>query len=517
MGRRPYRQIAEEDPGASGIWNLSQAADKTHHSRFVSTFLFPILHLTSCIALTSCMIGILDGYYAVSATSPRCIDGRGFKLRVSDITTLIAFALSVIKILVGAWTGMVMWNCVFILLESQRLNQPRIRRVLSLYLPPLPKGRVAYLVGLLLLLVVPQQLISPLLSGAVDWSAAFEGNTTVAHVKCGDLTATSSLLWYWYANSANDRRCSVRRVAAFASQAWDGTSPDRRHCRHNINSDSIPLNSRLLNATVPCIQIHSITFPDIPPSEIVFKITKDSINVHDDSLSRVDDAPLQYFHSGNAVLFDPDNRGQAKFVSDYPPDFIHTGPMVAVVYIRGPRIDRWNDECSNLEGNIFGLMGSNNIFTPITSGNYFRCYSYAVVNFTAGVATSPTSAFISGRVVEADLLDMDMELRPGPWVQEAIYLMSDVMSMLSVMNVTSLNTWGDPKGYIDKLIRYSYQATWDMLFHSFDPKIIDLDVNVFEPRLRASVSRARVSLWLAISFILTLSVVLLVLFWREDV
>jgi hypothetical protein len=44
------------------------------------------------------------GYLAALPSQPRYVDGH-LKLRVSDITTLISVALTLIKLLVGAWTG----------------------------------------------------------------------------------------------------------------------------------------------------------------------------------------------------------------------------------------------------------------------------------------------------------------------------------------------------------------------------------------------------------------------------
>lgn len=133
------------------------------------------------------------------------------------------------------------------------------------------------------------------------------------------------------------------------------------------------------------------------------------------------------------------------------------------------------------------------------------------VDLTVWVAQSPKSTYVSDRVVEADLPSDQLELKGGPWVKEAMYLMPDVMSTVAIMNSTKLYTWNDIEGYLDKLIRYSYQGTWDMLYRSYEPDTRTLDVHYYESRVRASVSKARVFAWLALSVLLTLSAVILVI------
>ena len=152
------------------------------------------------------------------------------------------------------------------------------------------------------------------------------------------------------------------------------------------------------------------------------------------------------------------------------------------------------NNCTNIPANIFGMQPTNptTLYINDTGGSYEDCYSYATVNFTAGVVRSPTSTYISSRVIEADQVDEDMVIEPGPWVQEATYLMSDTMSMLSAMNTTTLETYNNRSGYIVKLVRYSYQASWDALYRDFDNRTQLLDVKPQEPRIRATVSKGRV-------------------------
>ncbi|PHH89929.1 hypothetical protein CDD83_4936 [Cordyceps sp. RAO-2017] len=81
------------------------------------------------------------------------------------------------------------------------------------------------------------------------------------------------------------------------------------------------------------------------------------------------------------------------------------------------------------------------------------------------------------------------------------------MSLVWRMNTAALVAWHDREGYLERLIRHSYQANWDMLSRSVDTAVTDLDGQLYELRLRASVSKESAFAWLAISMLLTVSAV----------
>jgi hypothetical protein len=507
-------------PEVNPILALDSEGDLNERStiRYSIKFLWaPVLHFVCCILLVLCMVYFLQGYRAVLPPSPRMISGH-LKLRVSDVTTIVSTALTLIKIIVSAWTGIIIWNCVFILLEKLGLSLDEIQRILTFSIPPFQKSGSVLLVGMLLILVIPQQLISPLLSGALDWGYGFEFGAKPTLVQAGDSSA-SPLAWYWYYYSTRNRQASVRRAAAYASIAWDNSTTDRNHCRHIMNDVGIPINSSAVDVVIPCIQIHSITFPSSPPSTGVYNLIHNSImNTGNDTLSRVEDAPFSYDNDGNAVLFDINDRPslfgefppQGYFEMDVPSRYIQSGLMTVAIIINGT-VPLNGKNCTDLKENVFGLTNYNNIFSPVQNGNYYHCFTYAVVNLTAGITISPTSTYISSRVIEADISDSQMEFLPGPWVHEAMYLMPDVMSTFTMMNSTPLATWDSLESYIAKLIRYSYQGTWDMLSRSFEPNTSQVTVELFEQRQVAQVSHKRVYAWLAIGLLLQISCVVLIL------
>lgn len=500
-------------------------AGRTHLSHGLKLITVPLLHLACCTVVSLTIVYVLDGYLAVPTESPRHVDGGKFKLKVSDVTTLVSTGLTIVRLLVGAWLGTIMWNCAFILLEKRPrgMTLRQLSRMMTWTVPPIPRSSAEGLVLLLLFLVIPQQFIAPLITGAVNWSPSFEFSQTLRSMQAGSPEANPTG-WFWYYFGASDRQASVRRAAAMATMAWDGSATDRAHSRHVMNGAqdvSIPINSTLYNVIVPCIRIHSITFPTSPPPEKVLQIVKDSVSNKEEFptlLSRVDEAPLWYGVNGNAVLFDPDDRpgyndelphkDDSSFTMEHPADYKRSGIMYAVILAGIPGSDGspWVD-CDKFKVSIFGQTPS--VFNTTYGGNYQWCHTYAIVNLTAGVALSPTSTYVSDRVVEADLPSAELDLKGGPWVKEAMYLMPDVMSNVAIMNSTTLYTWDDIEGYLDKLIRYSYQGAWDMLYRSYEVDTRTLDVRYYESRVLASVSKVRVFAWLALSMLLTLSAVAL--------
>ena len=91
-------------------------------------------------------------------------------------------------------------------------------------------------------------------------------------------------LWYWYGAQGHQQDVYTEQMhaAGFASLVWGGTSPDRRHCRHLMNDNTVSVNSTVFDATIPCIQIYSITWPKDPPSQLIRDLT-----LHSENISRV--------------------------------------------------------------------------------------------------------------------------------------------------------------------------------------------------------------------------------------
>jgi hypothetical protein len=132
-----------------------------------------------------------------------------------------------------------------------------------------------------------------------------------------------------------------------------------------------------------------------------------------------------------------------------------------------------------------------------------NCILIGNVNITAGVTNSTTATYITSRVIEDQTPISRVVFDPSPWVQEVLWLMPDLMTMVAVVNSTLLPTYDNIDGYVEVLIRQSYLAAWNMFHAWFDTDGPLVKVATQEARIRASVSFARVFSWLGISLLST--------------
>jgi len=333
--------------------------------------------------------------------------------------------------------------------------------------------------------------------------------------------------WYNYPfiPSGWDRRPYLRTAAGYASLSWgdpstltpNGTSTTGNGCRHVISShDSVDANSTLLNAVIPCVKIHSIEWhkatDDVSKSEWVY--VADSAD-----LSIVDDPPSSYYSDGVTVIFDTAirwNKSQDWYTKPEPTVF----SKEQIVGMMARRVAKQTPPCSALDPTIFGSVDK--------SGRYLlewgdatnkNCYFIGKVNFTAGVTVSAESKYLSKRVVEDQTPLDEVVFTENSWVQVAIWLLPDLMTMISVMNSTRLPTYENIDGYVELLMRQAYLAAWDMYHDSFDQ---DQKGTTFAAipsvsRQVADVSSPRVFAWLALCLLMTISgALLLVLVLGED-
>lgn len=472
-----------------------------------------ILHMVACIALSIAMIYGLHDYKALDGTStPRSSNGR-FTFRSSDITSLVSAAIILLNILVTVWCSTSLAQCAFAELESSGMTIAQFSRMMTW--PNIPRMKVRGISGLVMIILLanfPQMYIAPVLEGSVNWSAAFEevGEKVVAS---GNPAANFNL-WGWYGGKLQDRQAAVRRAAGMANLAWSTTNGStssgdaRKRCRHVVNDDQLPLNSGLANVHMPCIVVHSITWPTGSVPEMVEAVADVS-----KLLSVSDSSTFSYVnYPGNAVLFDQTNTTlKSPYSADmgdddllrptsvYPVSFKFSGVMTAIVLVA----KEYHDAPYFVDG--FGYPKPNNSFRTGTSNSQLH-FTYLEINFTVGVTTAPSSTYISSQVVENNEDTKAEDIVAGPWVNEALYLLPDVMSMVAIMNTSSLDTWGNLFNYTENLIRYSYQGSWDMLQRNFDPNTTTLVARIAEPRLQAAVSFPRVYGWLFVNLLLTLSV-----------
>lgn len=482
----------------------------------------------------------LNGYMALAYDwQSRHQPGNHYVLRVSDITTLLSAATTVIGFFGKMWIGIITWRYIFILLQNDGMKIHHISQMIG-GLPPWKwPQRIEWPVFIILLCIFPQQYVDPLFSGSVNWNFANQFGPPF-HMDSGSPTASSSL-WYWYLQQASDRLRVSRQAEGLASISWtandgqtavDGTDGifGGVSCRH-VMSGVAAVNSTVQSAVIPCIEIHNITWPN----EKVPDDIQGFAGGNNHELSIVGGIPFSdYEHSGAAVMFsrkepqwntastvslDHDNA-----MATFPEATRYSGNMTVIVLLLRQDANGCRPVAGSSLGNhnVFGNTGDinqqlgDNPF-PSWANTQEDCFVYGTVYFTAGIVRPRSSTFVSSQVVEFyPNLDYDAEentlsssiqnitaiIEPSIWTREALWLMPDVMSSLAVMNSSLLPTWENLNNYTATLIRQSYFASWDVLHLAFEQNDTGT-LNVFpaENRLQASVSFARLFAWLGITFL----------------
>ncbi|KAI5786999.1 hypothetical protein DFH27DRAFT_225242 [Peziza echinospora] len=294
-------------------------------------------HFTISIALSVCMILLLDGYMALDGAVNIRMSISTYRLRASDISTIISVVLVLVKLTVGSWAAVSLWRCVYILMEQQDgLKLSEIGSIMSWPHQHWPKagrlkGSTGWSVTITLMLIFPQAYIAPIITGAVDWQQAvqldFKNLQTISFSQ-RPTGSSYALKHQWFSESfdMNDtwvvevlngldwasyqipsdverRRLAVYRLATgLAAAMWktsdfqgNGGSFDR--CRHWVASDSgVAPGSVLLDAELPAIEITRIGWQS-ERQKLIFK--------HEYWADRVNRTMLTI---GQAVLFDVEQK-----------------------------------------------------------------------------------------------------------------------------------------------------------------------------------------------------------------
>ena len=508
------------------------------------------LHFGIYISLASVMLIKLQGYKARDDTSPSAFRSFGRqKLRASDIISLISLATKLADVIAGFWSGMLAIRFAHVVWKKARDARPYdggkmdkiIRWTTQYYFPPTTAigdaifSPQAVVIRLSLLLFGISFISAPLIEGALDWSSSSQlGEPGTARVMTGNPTA-QFILWSSPSTGKKLDRQEITEAAYLAGMTWERqttsniTELERRPCRHVTNDTPFPIGSEIHNVTVPYIIVHDISWPkaEMPP---YVKTILDHSNTT--SVSSYDPFTAGGDHPGIAVLFDPGNAtltlpvkfADSSWYDSYPASFRWSGTMAAIVLLSRYHqaapviIDPFGYQALNKSMNNYENRGTEIIVTPGEAGvRPVRTYTYLTVNFTAGVRLSSRGTYVKSNVIENDGGDPDgRDIRPGPWVQEALYMMSDVMSTIAILNTSEMATWENLFNYTEALIRYSYLSSWDVLQRRFDPNSTELTVTLREPRLQANINVLRVLAWLFLNVGFTCTALSLPFIWKDE-
>ncbi|KAF8252044.1 hypothetical protein K440DRAFT_658311 [Wilcoxina mikolae CBS 423.85] len=499
--------------GYLSLWSSVTRPKETPLSQFLFAYYLLALHGIASFGMVLLVVYFVDGL--VVNYDGQSLGYRNGSLRASDVTTTISAAVVVVRLITTAWTTTVAWRCAFILLEIDGVTLLQFHRVVSwriLWPGWMGWTRNTLLVGVVLLFLAPSTFVAPVLTGAIGWREVSRPiGTEQVPYHWPDATTDS---WFWYIYSPGD----VRRASMFATgNAAFSRNIGPSECRHVMTYAGVmPVNSTLVGATLPCLDIHSITWDE--KSQFLDNITTQLRAEHKwkSNMSLGGEAPFTTYHTGNAALFASDlllGRPNYNATLDWnnmsaplPRSTIYSGvKKIALLLRRAP-----TNGCSPVGGSMFGNSTSlnrlENIVYADSSFNHVKenCFLIGTVNLTAGVIRNQSATYIMPRVISAER-QSNTQLQPDPWVEEALYLLPDVMPKVSGMNVSLLATWDNIDGYVADLIRLSYMATWDSLNRRFNYDPLFLTAHRNGPGLQAVVSIRRVIAWLLAQFLLTIS------------
>lgn len=481
-------------------------------------------HVASSIALAVAIAFAVNGYNAIDTSTPRYSNGK-LLLRVSDVTTLVSMGLVINRFFTASWTAVAIWRCIFILKQNpdQSLNTPQLLFLQKYRLPPwarypflVPRGSRSWIVFWILLCILPQQFTAPLISGAVDWnSVSVPGD---GQISVNSTNPISSAVYYEQYPSEADTSYAVRqqvlgKAQGLASLAWsdlstlsaNGTSLTGNGCRHVVSNDGLTANATLLNSVVPCIKIENITWATAA-NQIPDGSADDAFSYARTSLSEVNvSLDLHSATVGQTMLFNPNLLWNPN-TAGLPNATVVSGQQTIVVSISSTR----SSECSNLPISLFGDVSK---MPQYLYRWYYACYVFANVTITAGVTKSSVSKYLSPNVVEDQTPLDQVTFEPSLWVQEALWILPDLMSQLTMANASQTPTWENLDLYVENSIRQAYLGAWDSFHQVFDdttitPSTISVGIPAV-PRIQASVSNARVFSWLAISLLILVAGLLL--------
>ncbi|KAH8595362.1 hypothetical protein B0O99DRAFT_511950 [Bisporella sp. PMI_857] len=480
------------------------------------------IHGACCIALALAISLALDGYKAGDKSSPRYVEGK-LLLRVSDITTLVSVALVVIKIIVSVWSTIVLWAFGRHMLTSNKPASPaQVSKMIRWRLPFVLQGLKDtsrdlsnWIISVAVIAAFIQAFIGPIITGSVNWNSAIHISTNATLVNPVDPTANISM-WKWYNMQGGTKRGYLRSAAGYANLAWADTSTVDKQgkslvgngCRHVVNNDALPQNSILVDVTIPCININGIRWYRNKD-----EVMENEWPIDGKKLTLVEDDPMYYFRGGITLVYDMGNLQNGPETTVKPPPAIKfSGTMtVAVMVFRRHYSEEYTDpECPKIPNTVFGDMNTLPYLVQGTMGTEAdeNCFLLGKIDFSAGVTKSSRATYIgsSSRVVEDMTPIQDVVYEANPWVQEAIWMLPDLLTMLSLSNVSQLSTFNNLDNYVKSLVRQGYLGAWDMLSHSFDDEKRPSN-NGFraETRLVADISFARVFAWLGVGLLMTIS------------
>jgi hypothetical protein len=460
--------------------------------------------ITALIAIV--MIYAIDNHsFNISSPKPAIEQFDGsfthprYRPRQSDITTVISFALTVMRLVSGMWTAAMAWRCSFILMEKTGVSLQNINWMLTYSLPAeirARRGITVVVVAIILLLAFPSQLAAPILTGSITWEPT-ENLVPGDQLATGISQSSDGGTWSNYRTYPEDVTAVSAKALGIADTAWDskiGTTM-KRVLRSTAN---LPINSTLTNVTVPYFSIDAFEWIHDPSSTI----TQQQIALLSPGLPGGNNP---YFTATLVVALIPDTDGwnpptTTTFPS--PTTISQTGTLYALYnHVQPPTA------CDPSQDGYFGGLPSGvGFYANIVSGAYTNsgttnCFVFAQVTYTAGVAVCESCLFSASTVVQPTTA---LQVVADPMTSEAMVLMPLLGTNMG-LGGSSVPPATNIEQYIRDILPRSYGAAWTALSDYLSGTKLTTDVMIPIPVSTARVLHWRIYLWVVLNIMLTLS------------
>ncbi|KAG7092758.1 hypothetical protein E1B28_009083 [Marasmius oreades] len=481
------------------------------------------LHFTFVLAITVIVMFYIDRHdFNSQVRRPRIVvsnetslDQRApFGPTQSDVNTFLSSALVILRIVTGMWCGALVWRCVFILLEKEGITLHQIKRMISLGLPPVslsspkhpsnPNSRGSkratptILVAIILILAIPYQFSSPILTGSIVWapSSIYVASDVLVS---GIGTPGDGRSWRNYCMWIEAFTSQVTSAAGIASKLWGATADTSAAKRYVSATQELPVNSTLNNVTLPYFNIKSMEWVRDPIANGSDKqllaterldfnpfvnVTTTTVGILQDAWELPEDRPFPEpveIREETKLMVFVYYHTQGKETECYSPTF---GPLPEHI-------------------GVFKRL--------ITTDN--TCYLFAWVTYEAGAATCRDCRVSSPGIVESQRDSPSMEIKKDPMTLDALLLLPQVSTSMALMNVSLPQPFGNIEAYAKALLVRSYEAGWNALttgLRANEPEFLTTGVKVSIPMSKGIVKSWRVAVWVVLNFLLTISGLLFV-------
>jgi len=463
----------------------------------------PIAHCILCITLSISVV-LLDGKRLKPGERRFSETFRGdLDLRASDVTTIVSTALVIARIVGQSFMMGVAWRGAIVLLQHDGLSLSQLKNMVTYRIPTSLSGKHARSIGLALMLLLPLTVISPLLSGSVDWVAGNAyGSTEVSSIRGGfGLRHSTAEHWYYVRNYPFSRQGTVFVALGFAAQAWPsgGLNTSDGGWHRYVAWREAELYTMVQHVPMPFIGVHSISWD----SKIEYWV--------EDILHE----PTSALHTTNAFGLDRGNSLFFKVKNATFPDCDQPARVITDTWKAAVLVGKYpQDNCLSMATKRW------NGFSESRTAFYFNartgcCWAIATVKFTVGIRYFESGKYVSNRTVEAlrDKRGSSPRVVGDQWAECAIHMLADMMACLPMMQKGNV-AFGKRNltAYTERLIRQSYPSVRGALY-PYSPVPAHLNSRRPVQYLQAQVDRVRVLVWLVLNLLLPVSALLM--FWVE--